>query len=174
MKEPNPPAPFPRREGGEANDPSCSPPLLGEGPGEGSRKVRYVVRGQRVDEGKLIRAKQLRREMTPAERVLWEKLRRNQLAGLHFRRQQIVFGFIADFYCHATALIVELDGGIHEAQQEYDADRTKILTSQGFLILRFRNSEVFHSLDDVLTTIATTCQQRLGVSPKVTNDPERE
>ncbi len=56
------------------------------------------------------RARELRREMTPAEKVLWQELRGNKL-GLHFRRQQIIAGFIADFYCYAASLIIEVDAG---------------------------------------------------------------
>src|SRR4051812_33525571 len=101
MKRPNPPAPFPKREGGAEPKP-----------------VPNIVRGQWVEDEKLARAKELRREMTPAERLLWSHLRRNQLNGLHFRRQQVIEGFITDFYCHSAALVVEVDGRIHEEQVE--------------------------------------------------------
>ena len=63
--------------------------------------------------GKKERAHQFRREITPSEAALWQALRANRLGGLHFRRQQIIDGFIADFYCHAAGLVVELDGSVH-------------------------------------------------------------
>jgi very-short-patch-repair endonuclease len=72
--------------------------------------VKNIVRGQRVSYEMHERAKKLRREMTPTEKILWDKLRANRLKGLHFRRQQIVYGYFADFYCHQHAVIVELDG----------------------------------------------------------------
>ena len=72
-----------------------------------------IVKGQKVTEGKVILARAMRANMTPTETVLWGCLRGNRLAGLKFRRQQIIDGFIADFYCHAAALVVEVDGPIH-------------------------------------------------------------
>ena len=73
-------------------------------------RSRKIVRGQNVEPENVSRAKQLRREMTPAERALWMLLRRNALDGFHFRRQQVIEGFIVDFYCDAAKLAIELDG----------------------------------------------------------------
>ena len=78
-------------------------------------------------------AKQLRQEMTPAEQLLWQQLRANRLGGLHFRRQQIIDGFIADFYCHAAGVILELDGSIHRHQVDYDSLRDQLLSTVGFI-----------------------------------------
>ena len=72
-----------------------------------------IVIGQKVNSDKVQRAKELRRQMTPEENILWQYLRANRLHGLHFRRQQIIDGFIADFYCHASRLVIEVDGKIH-------------------------------------------------------------
>ena len=71
--------------------------------------VKYIIPGQKVTKEKLQRAKELRRDMTPAEKLLWQELRANKL-GVHFRRQQIIVGFIVDFYCHKAALVIEVDG----------------------------------------------------------------
>ncbi len=71
-----------------------------------------IVRAQR-DPEKQAFARRMRRAITAAEARLWERLRNNQLAGLHFRRQQIIDGFIADFYCRAARLVVECDGAVH-------------------------------------------------------------
>jgi very-short-patch-repair endonuclease len=119
--------------------------------------AKNIVIGQRVDPTKVERSKELRREMTPAERILWQQLRRNQLNGLHFRRQQIIDGFIADFYCHAAGLVIELDGGIHQQQADYDAERDRVLTARGLHVMRFKNEEVLRDLQSVLARIQVAC-----------------
>ena len=121
--------------------------------------VNNIVRGQKVSYEMHERAKQLRREMTPAEKILWKAVRANRLNGLHFRRQQIVHGYFADFYCHQHELIVELDGGIHELQKEYDADREAYLITLGFRIIRFTNEEVNKDLKGVLQKIVNACRE---------------
>jgi very-short-patch-repair endonuclease len=90
--------------------------------------------------------------MTPAEKVLWEELRANKL-GVHFRRQQVIQGFIVDFYCHKAGLVIEVDGDIHDLQQEEDARREKVLSEVGLKIVRFKNDEVVKSLSTVLGKI---------------------
>jgi very-short-patch-repair endonuclease len=122
--------------------------------------IRNIVRGQSVTEEKVNRSKQLRREMTPAETVLWKCLRRNNLEGHHFRRQQVIEGFIADFYCHAAALVVEIDGGVHEQQADGDVERDRVLAHRGFRVLRFTNEEVWSKLIEVLARIVTACRER--------------
>jgi very-short-patch-repair endonuclease len=114
-----------------------------------------IVRGQKINPQKLKRAKEMRRNMTPAERKLWAALRRNQLDGLHFRRQQIIDGFIVDFYCHAAGLVIEIDGPIHgkPEQAEYDAERDRILAARGLHLLRVRNEDVIQNLEEVLECI---------------------
>ncbi len=117
--------------------------------------VKNIVIGQSVSYEMHERAKRLRREMTPAEKILWKELRTNKLNGLHFRRQQIIDGYIADFYCHQFALIVELDGSIHELQKEYDGDRDQYLIARGLRVLRFTNDEIKNDLRSVLKKILT-------------------
>jgi very-short-patch-repair endonuclease len=119
--------------------------------------VKNTVRGQSVSYEMHERAKKLRREMTPSEEILWKELRTNKLNGLHFRRQQIIDGYFADFYCHEPALIVEVDGGIHEIQEEYDAEREAHLIARGFRILRFKNEDIFKNLPAVLKKIVEAC-----------------
>ena len=121
--------------------------------------VKNIVRGQPVSYELHERAKKLRREMTPAEKILWKHLRTNKLNGLHFRRQQIVYGYFADFYCHQHALIVEADGGIHELQKEYDAEREEYLIARGFQIIRFTNDEINKDLKSILQKIVETCKK---------------
>jgi very-short-patch-repair endonuclease len=114
--------------------------------------IKNVIPGQRVTKEKLQRAKELRREMTPTERLLWQEVRAKKL-GVRFRRQQIIAGFIVDFYCHKAALVVEVDGDIHDLQQEEDARREKALGEMGLRIARFRNDEISKNLLSVVGRI---------------------
>jgi very-short-patch-repair endonuclease len=116
--------------------------------------------GQTIRQAKLEKARALRRNMTAAERLLWERLRANRLHGCHFRRQHIIHGFIVDFYCHAAALIVEVDGDVHENTKAYDRERGLVLSSKGLLTLRFTNDDVLNQTERVLTKIEATCMER--------------
>ncbi len=122
--------------------------------------VPNIVRGQWVSQGLAERARELRREMTPTEKRLWNALRGNQLGSFHFRRMQVIDGYIADFYCHVAALIVETDGPIHDQQQEYDEERDDLLTRRGMLVLRVRNEEIERDLTGVLRKILEMCRER--------------
>lgn len=122
-------------------------------------KVKNIVIGQKVSATKVQFAKELRRNMTSAEKILWAHLRGNQLDSLHFRRQQVIDGFIVDFYCHAAGLVVEVDGPIHQQQVEYDAKRDRILEARGFRILRISNDEVMQSVSNVLERIRQLCRE---------------
>jgi very-short-patch-repair endonuclease len=96
--------------------------------------------------------------MTPEEKVLWEHLRAHQLHNLHFRRQQVIDGFIADFYCSSEGLVIEVDGTVHEKQTEYDVERDSIMRNRGLRILRIRNDEIRRDIASVLDRIASTIQ----------------
>ena len=122
-----------------------------------------IVKGQKVTEGKVILSRQMRENMTPTETVLWERLRANRLAGLKFRRQQIIDGFIADFYCHAAGLVVEVDGPIHNPA--YDAERDRILGARKLIVLRFTNEQVAKDIEGVLEQIKNLAQARLSPFP---------
>ena len=80
-------------------------------------------------------AKKLCREKTPAEKILWQHLRGNQLASYHFRRQQVIAGFIVDFYCDSAKLVVDVDGKIHEYNRQADLDSEELLKSNQLHIL---------------------------------------
>ena len=121
--------------------------------------VKNIVQGQKISAKQLENAKELRRHLTPSEKILWKHLKANRLNGLHFRRQQIVHGYFADFYCHQHALIVELDGRIHELQKEYDAERDEYLIALGFRIIRFANDEISKDLKRVLEKIVEVCKK---------------
>jgi len=121
--------------------------------------VRNTVIGQKITSEKRQHAKELRKNMTPEETLLWHELRTNKLAGWHFRRQQVIDGFIVDFYCHAASLIVEVDGSIHETQKEQDAERDAHLVSRGFRIFRVMNDEVNNNIQGVLRLILEKLNQ---------------
>jgi very-short-patch-repair endonuclease len=108
-----------------------------------------------ITPAKLARARAFRRNMTPAERALWNRVRNNQL-GVHFRRQQVIFGFIVDFYCDRARLVVEVDGGIHNDPEvaAHDAHRSEVLKSAGLRILRVSNEDVLEAMTSVLDRIS--------------------
>jgi very-short-patch-repair endonuclease len=131
--------------------------------------VKNIIPGQKVTKEKLERAKELRREMTPAEKLLWQEVRAKKL-GVRFRRQQVIQGFIVDFYCHKAALVVEVDGDVHDLQQEEDARREKVLREMGLRIVRFKNDEVVRDVSVVVGKIRHSCvsnsDDKLGESDK--------
>ncbi len=98
-------------------------------------------------------AKQLRKRPTKAEARLWSKLRRKQLAGPRFRRQAPTGPDIVGFFCPPAKLVVELDGGQHADEREYDNRRTKWLEARGYQVLRFWNNEAFENIEGVLSEI---------------------
>jgi very-short-patch-repair endonuclease len=80
--------------------------------------------------------------MTPPERILWKALRRNAVDGFHFRRQQVIEGFVVDFYCDAARLAIELDGSVHEDQWEHDESRNRAISRHGVRVLRVSNEAI--------------------------------
>lgn len=114
--------------------------------------IKNIIPGQSVTKEKLQRAKELRRDITTAEKALWQELRANKLR-VHFRRQQIIAGFIVDFYCHKAALVIEVDGDIHDLRQDEDTRREQVLTDMGFQVVRFRNEEIVQDLPAVVGRI---------------------
>jgi len=99
-------------------------------------------------------ARNLRNNPTDAEHVLWQHLRKRQMLGYKFRRQQIFDNYIVDFVCIETKLIIELDGGQHAIQQQADAQRTEYLEKFGYRVMRFWNQQIFAELDVVKEEIA--------------------
>ena len=98
------------------------------------------------------RARELRNNQTRAERALWRYLRKRQMT-VKFRRQQPIGQFIVDFVCFEKRLIIEIDGGQHQEQIEYDETRTEWLKQQGYKILRFWNNEILNEPAGVIATI---------------------
>jgi very-short-patch-repair endonuclease len=118
---------------------------------------KNIIIGQRIDPKKAARARELRRNMTEAEKILWQRLRANRLGGLHFRRQQVILGFIVDFYCHAAGLAVEVDGPIHELHTDDDRERDQALGDAGIHVLRINNQDVLENLESTLWRIRRAC-----------------
>jgi very-short-patch-repair endonuclease len=104
--------------------------------------------------------------MTPEETIVWDRLRGNKLNGLHFRRQQVIAGYIADFYCHSARLIVEIDGEIHTRQKNEDQKRDRILMEKGLKVLRIQNKEVQADVQKVLEVILQACNSPGSIDAK--------
>jgi very-short-patch-repair endonuclease len=103
-------------------------------------------------------ARSLRKNPTDPERKLWLHLRYNQFHGFRFRRQQPIGSYVADFFCAAGKLIVELDGGQHGIEQHLQRDevRTRWLAERGYRVIRFWKGDVLTNLDGVLEGIEIT------------------
>ena len=111
------------------------------------------------------KARQLRRQSTDAERKLWAILRNRQLTGYKFRRQVPMGSYIVDFVCFEKNIVVELDGGQHQAQHGYDGNRTQWLQSAGFRVIRFWNNQVLSETDGVVQAILATLEVKIPPSP---------
>ena len=127
---------------------------------------RHVIIGQIVRPEGVDAARRLRRTMTRAERLLGQALRRNQVAGSHVRRQQLIDGYIADFYCHRAGLVIEVDGASHLGREEYDRARDAAFQAPGLRALRFSNAQVETDieavLDEIRASLAATPPSRAG------------
>src|SRR5690606_23344191 len=94
----------------------------------------------------------MRKEPTQAEDFLWQQLRNKNLDE-KFRRQHLIDDFIVDFVCLSKRLVIEVDGEIHNFQQEHDEQRTLMLNEKGFKVIRFKNEEVLGNIESVLNQI---------------------
>jgi very-short-patch-repair endonuclease len=140
------PSPIGRGAGGEGNPPQPKRPL---------------------PDDLLHFARQLRRNLTDAEKLLWTLLRGRQFGGWKFRRQHPMPPYVLDFYCHELRLAIELDGGQHNTPEQlhYDQQRSEYLAAKGIKVLRFWNNQVLQETEAVLQAIwneAIWRQQQLG------------
>lgn len=126
---------------------------------------KAFVRGRRTESAKVAIARALRRQITCQERVLWRALRGNQLDGLHFRRQQIVGGYIVDFYCHRARLAIEVDGPVHERQPDHDESLDSLLSQEGINLLRISAKAIDLSPDSVLWLIRQHARNVVSATP---------
>src|SRR5690242_15841472 len=113
------------------------------------------------------RARELRRNLTDAERIIWYGVRAHRLNGVGFRRQAPIGPYFVDFVSHAAKLIVEIDGGQHfeNEQEKRDGRRTRFLEGKGYRVLRFSNLDVMSNRNGVLERIAEAVQAPAAPSP---------
>ena len=104
------------------------------------------------------KARGLRKQSTDSERTLWRLLRNRELNGYKFRRQTPIGPYIVDFVCFEQKLVVEIDGGHHEARSNYDHERTGCLELRGFRVLRFWNNQVSQKRGSVSEAILVALQ----------------
>lgn len=109
-------------------------------------------------EAKLALAREMRRRPTPGEAALWGALRGRKLGGWKFRRQQVIAGYIVDFYSAELGLAIEVDGGVHAAQRSEDEQRDNDLGALGVRVVRIDDADVLAHLDDVLRTLSIHCE----------------
>jgi very-short-patch-repair endonuclease len=106
------------------------------------------------------RARELRKNQTDAERLLWKHLRNRQLLSFKFRRQVPIGPYIVDFVCLSLKLIIEVDGSQHMSNVNYDNSRTLHLENHGFHVVRFWNNTVLTEIDSVLEALTLALSQR--------------
>jgi very-short-patch-repair endonuclease len=113
----------------------------------------------------IVRSRELRKNMTPAEKKLWHNFLRKH--NLLFHRQKIINHYILDFYCSKALLALEIDGETHFTTDamEYDKNRTAILEGYGIKVLRFTNEEVYDHFAKVCSTIDAELASRLEKPP---------
>jgi len=107
------------------------------------------------------RARELRTDSTDSERRLWQKLKRRQIAGVKFRRQQPIGPYIVDFVCLERCLVIEVDGGQHSERLDEDTKRSQWLEAQGFRVLRFWNNDVLANTDVVAQAVFDAVEKRI-------------
>jgi adenine-specific DNA-methyltransferase len=105
-------------------------------------------------------ARQLRRQMTPAEAIVWKHVRDRRFGGFKFRRQHPVGPFYADLVCKESKVIVELDGETHLGREGDDEARSRYLRTNGWLVMRFWNTQIYDELETVLEEILRVCEER--------------
>ena len=113
-----------------------------------------------------MKAKELRKYETEAEKILWAKLSKNQLMGLHFRRQNPISRFIADFYCPKINLVIEVDGSIHDLPENeaYDLGRSEILNDFGITLIRFPNEQIINNIENTINKIEESVRELLSTT----------
>ena len=137
--------------------------------------TKGITKNQITSPVKIQRSRELRKQMTEAEKIFWKRVRNRKLDTLKFRRQQIIDGFIVDFYCEELSLVVELDGCIHDDpnQRLRDDSRDEFFRQRGLHVLRVRNHDVINRFNDVIEKIRETSSpptRSLNVHPRL-RDP---
>ena len=117
-------------------------------------------------------ARQLRKNPTEAEQALWKHLRLCQLGEYKFRRQQPIGWYIVDFVNFEKRVVIELDGGQHSQQVDYDAERTAWLNAQGYLVLRFWNNQVMKEVEAVKAAILQVLEDGRNTTSHLNPPPQ--
>ena len=119
------------------------PPLHRSGEGEESTQPYSVVRNHKTNPKQLELARHFRKNPTESEDAVWQMLRNRQIKNLKWRRQQVIAGFIADFYCAELNVVLEIDGSVHDNEEvkEYDEFRTSVFASRGIRVFRLKNED---------------------------------
>lgn len=114
-----------------------------------------------------LRARELRKHQTFAEKLLWHLLRKKSL-GCKFRRQHCIGNYVVDFYCSEFGLVIEVDGDVHDLDdvKEYDSIRQKYLETSGYKVIRFQNEEVINETDRTLKAIEEVVYKIKQTPPK--------
>ena len=114
--------------------------------------MAHKQRSQKGQKAHLALKRRLRANLTPAEKILWAKLRSKQFQAHTFRRQHGIGPFIVDFYCAEKRLVIEVDGDVHanSTNLKKDIERERYLRAIGLVIVRYTNDEVLNNLDGVL------------------------
>ncbi|MSP14280.1 MAG: endonuclease domain-containing protein [Chloroflexi bacterium] len=122
----------------------------------------------------LERVRELRRQQTPAERLVWELLRGRHWLGLKFRRQHQIGNTIVDFYCHSARLVIELDGSVHDRPdvRRHDQDRDTYLASLGLRVIHFPNELVLGSPEAFLEALLRHLPTTPAPSPENNTDDD--
>ena len=116
------------------------------------------------------RARELRSNATPSERMLWRELSARKVTGVRFNRQVPVGPFICDFVARSIKLVVEIDGGQHGWQSDEDRARTHYLEQHGYTVIRFWNSDVLERLEGVVAEIALAVAALPSPNPSRTRE----
>ncbi len=128
-----------------------------------------------MKEIKKLFARTLRKDQTKAEKAGWELLRNRKFRHLKFRRQHVIEGFVLDFYCHKMKLGIEIDGGIHLKQKDYDRLRQEVIESEGVAVIRITNKEISTNKKETLARLEKILVDHpvllpLGEGVKLPND----
>ena len=143
---------------GRSQGASVTFPILPLAPSKGGGTKPGYMTGGNNSHLLIEKAKEMRNNPTPAEDALWQCLKSKNL-GFKFRRQHLISDFIVDFVCLSKKLVIEVDGAIHDAQQEEDAARTTVLNGLGYKVIRFKNEKVIGDVDAVLEEITQTLER---------------
>lgn len=111
---------------------------------------------------RVAQARRMRRQPTPAEAVLWYRLRNRQVLGCKFRRQVPIDRYVVDFMSEEAKLIIEVDGAQHAERTGPGARRSQVLEAMGYHVLRFWNADVSRNIDGVMEEIVRTLELRGG------------